>query len=175
MRKHWLYLKYVVRHKWYVFWECLHYRLVWRGLKHDWSKFRPSEWIPYANYFYGPKRPDVGATGYNHALHQDDDAFNVAWNYHQKRNDHHWQYWVIQYDDGRVFPLPMPDVCRREMLADWRGAGKAQGRPKTYEWYDKNCDKMVLHPETRAWIEAELKTQREHDEQYERLRSLGVL
>lgn len=156
---HFRYARYVLRHKWYVFVACLHYGLLWRGIKHDWSKFLPSEWFPYATYFYGKKRPDIGTTGYNHALHQDDDAFNMAWNYHQKRNDHHWQYWVLMYDDGKVFCLPMPDLCRKEMLADWRGAGMAQGKPNTWEWYEANKGKMQLHEDTRAWVEAELVSQ----------------
>lgn len=156
MKSHLLYAKYVAKHKWYVFLACLRYRLIWRGIKHDWTKFLPSEWFPYANYFYGKKRVDIGTTGYNHQLHQDDTAFNYAWNYHQKRNSHHWQYYIINYDDGRTFSLEMPDLDRKEMIADWMGAGKAQGKPKTWEWYEKNKDKMQLHPETRVWVEAEL-------------------
>ncbi|MBZ0293912.1 MAG: DUF5662 family protein [Anaerolineae bacterium] len=45
MKKHWQYLKYVFRHKWYVFWSCVEYGLFWRGLVHDLSKFTPEEWI----------------------------------------------------------------------------------------------------------------------------------
>jgi hypothetical protein len=56
--------------------------------------------------------------------------------------------------DMRV--LPMPDRYRREMLADWRGAGLAQGTPDTLRWYTVNQHKMNLHPETREWIEAQL-------------------
>jgi hypothetical protein len=175
MKKHWLYLKYVVRHKWHVFWACfwianslsdegnwrMCFALLWRGIKHDWTKFLPSEWSPYAEYFYGAKRPDIGTKGYNHALHQDDGAFNVAWNYHQKRNDHHWQYWVIMYDDGKVFPLPMPEICRWEMIADWRGAGKAQGKPKTWEWYEVNKDKQTMETSTREWCDKEKERQKD--------------
>ncbi|MEW6726891.1 MAG: DUF5662 family protein [Bacillota bacterium] len=52
--------------------------------------------------------------------------------------------------------LPMPDRYRKEMLADWHGAGKAQGKPDTKAWYLANKDKMLLHPETRDWVEAQL-------------------
>lgn len=30
------------------------------------------------------------------------------------------------------------------------------GRWETAEWYAKNCTKMILHPDTRAFIEQEL-------------------
>lgn len=156
MKSHWLYFKYVARHKWYVMIACFHYRLIWRGIKHDWTKFLPSEWFAYVEYFYGRKRPDIGTTGYNHSLHQDDTAFNFAWNHHQKANSHHWQYYVLNYDDGGTMVLDMPDLDRKEMIADWRGAGRAQGKPNTVAWYHVNKDKMQLHPDTRAWVESEL-------------------
>jgi hypothetical protein len=36
------------------------------------------------------------------------------------------------------------------------GAGLAQGKPDTGAWYAKNKGKMILAPETRAWIEQRL-------------------
>ena len=50
----------------------------------------------------------------------------------------------------------MPDKYRREMLADWMGAGRALGKPNTLEWYTANQGKITLHPETRQWIEEQL-------------------
>jgi hypothetical protein len=54
---HFAYLRYVLRHKRYVYVAC---RLLgvsfWRAVIHDWTKFRPSEWGPYASHFYGPIR-----------------------------------------------------------------------------------------------------------------------
>lgn len=154
MKAHLLYLKYVLRHKWYVFLACLEYGLLWRGIKHDWTKFLPVEWFPYAGYDFSKVR--TKPTGYAHQLDPDELEFNIAWNHHQKANDHHWQYWVLLEDEGGTFALPMPDVCRKEMIADWRGAGMAQGKPNTWEWYEVNKGKMQLHPDTRGWVEYEL-------------------
>lgn len=50
---YWKYFKYVLRHKWYVFLACLKYGLIWRGIVHDLSKFKPDEFIAYARFFYG--------------------------------------------------------------------------------------------------------------------------
>lgn len=50
----------------------------------------------------------------------------------------------------------MPLKYAKEMLADWRGAGKAQGKPDAKAWYEKNKNNMLLHPETRQWIEEQL-------------------
>ena len=155
MLKHFKYASYLFRHKWYVFIECCKVGIPWRGLVHDLSKFLPSEWIPYANYFYKPKQRDE--TGYYKPCDTGDKAFDYAWLLHQKRNKHHWQWWVLPKGDGGVEILPMPDKYRKEMLADWRGAGRAQGYgDNTNEWYKANRNKMQLHPETRAWIEHQL-------------------
>lgn len=203
MLRHFAYLTYVLRHKWYVFVACLEYGLIWRGIKHDWSKFLPSEWFPYARTFY---KPD--GTG----QYQPGTEFDIAWNHHQKRNSHHWQYWLLSPDkprpnfwdqsydggmthatlsddDGRVgavlydydsdihwikkpdmdaqkriildlkntpVPLEMPLLDRQEMIADWRGAGKALGKPNTWEWWEQNKSNIFLHPNTREWVEAEI-------------------
>jgi len=47
----------------------------------------------------------------------------------------------------------MPDKYRREMLADWYGAGRAYGNPDTSGWYQQNREQIQLHPKTRQWIE----------------------
>ena len=142
MRSHLLYLRYVARHKWFVFRECCKLGIPLAGIIHDWSKFTPSEWFPYVRFFYGPSGTGTG-----------DEAFDFAWLLHQKRNPHHWQWWCLPEDSGGLKVLPMPDRYRREMLADWRGAGLAQGTPDTVAWYKANREKMKLHPETRVWVE----------------------
>lgn len=222
MKAHLQYLKYVLRHKWFVFLACLEYGLIWRGIKHDWTKFLPSEWFPYVAYFYGKKEvvPNKFTFGFDQiekpvmkVPDKVQQEFDIAWLHHQKRNSHHWQYWLLtpdqprpqfneqsmdggmthswiadqkgkvaavvyEYDsdiykllhpdfdalkrllaDLRNTPIPqkMPMADAKEMIADWRGAGKALGKPKTWEWYEANKDNIFLHPETRAWVEKELK------------------
>ena len=136
---------------------------------HDLSKLRPSEFIPYANFFYGKKEDDISTkrddTGYYKPTDTGDAAFDYAWLLHQKRNKHHWQWWVLPEDDGGVKVLEMAPKYRLEMLCDWIGAGKAQGYfspeedplRETRNWYKKNKDKMQLHPNTREWLEKELR------------------
>lgn len=156
------YLKNLLRHKWFVFVECCRLGIPWLGIVHDLSKFLPSEWLPYARYFYGKWPTEEEADRqfpFGTVLTKEKVAaqFDVAWLHHQHRNKHHWQRWLLTLDsarsDGRLFPIAMPDRYRREMLADWRGAGRAYGNPDTRVWYLANRDKMRLHPETRAWVE----------------------
>lgn len=165
MRAHLAYLRYVLRHKWYVLLACRFWRVprwLWIGLTHDWTKFLPSEWTPYVRYFYNPdgtSRQRRDSTGYYQSPGTGE-AFDVAWLLHQNRNAHHWQFWVLARDDGSVLPLEMPERYRCEMLADWMGAGRAQGlRGGVHEmraWYEHNRDRMQLHPLTRTWVEDQL-------------------
>jgi Family of unknown function (DUF5662) len=158
LEKHFRYLLYVVRHKYFVLVECWRRGLVWRGVIHDWSKFLPSEWFPYANFFYpyGKPRQVRDATGYYKPTDTGDRAFDFAWHLHQKRNRHHWQWWVLPEDDGGEKVIAMREPYRTEMLCDWKGAGRAQGKPDTRAWYSSNRSKMRLHPSTRLWIEQQL-------------------
>ena len=58
---------------------------------------------------------------------------------------------------NKLQPLPMPDKYRREMLADWMGAGRAYGNPDTLIWYIRNRKQIILHEETRKWVEQQLR------------------
>jgi hypothetical protein len=201
MKKHLLYAKYILRHKWFVFWYCASKGLWWRGLMHDMSKMFPSEWGPYAEFFYGEfpcatcdgsgqvkervggfmknqfpegfcwvrcdacagrgkvsrKQAMRDKTGYYKPTDTGDAAFDFSWLLHQKRNRHHWQWWVLPEDDGGVKVLPMQEPYRTEMICDWLGAGRALGTPSVNAWYKANGKKMQLHPDTRAWVEEQLK------------------
>ena len=152
--KHFKYLSYVLRHKWFVFVECCKMGIPWQGLVHDLSKFSPTEWFPYVEQFYGNKPSPRDSTG-AYDPSKIGGAFDYAWLHHQ-HHPHHWQWWVLRGDHDVQKVLPMPDKYRKEMLCDWRGAGRAQGKPDTKAWYLANKDKMVLHLKTRAWIEKEL-------------------
>lgn len=165
------YLKYLFVHKWFVFVECAKMGMPIRGFVHDWSKFLPSEFIPYMRFFYGkypstdPNSPNfVTGDGKFHLQsagvkfeHEIEEDFDRAWLYHQRRNPHHWQYWVLMEDSGGVKVLKMPNRYMKEMLCDWHGAGRAiTGKKDTANWYLANRHKIQLHPETRQWIEEQL-------------------
>lgn len=156
MIHHWKNLKYLVKHKYWVF-RCGRITGVpiWRLIIHDWSKLTPLEWTAYANYFYR----DGGTTkhklsGGQHDPSTADYRFNRAWLSHQHKNPHHWQHWLLQKDDGDVIPLEMPEHFVREMVADWMGAGIAQGhRNDIWNWWERNQSKIILHKNSRLIVE----------------------
>ena len=157
MKAHLAYLRYVLRHKWYVFLSCLKMRVpLYLALIHDLSKFSKREWTPYVHQFYNPDgskcisiRDKSGA--YDPAAQPIE--FQRAWLSHQ-RNRHHWQAWVSLGDGGKITARDIPEKYIREMIADWMGAGLAQnGKATPREWYEANKDKLVLYPAARRWIE----------------------
>lgn len=150
MKKHWKYLKYVLCHKWYVLIECWGMGLYRQGLMHDLSKFFPSEWFAYCRRFSnGGEYQDAIDNALN------DPRYKMAWHLHQKRNKHHWQWWLTPMEGGGNRRLPMSSVARREMLSDWRAMNRMY-KTDIKEWYAGYKDKLVVHPETQQWIEAEL-------------------
>jgi hypothetical protein len=162
------YFNYIIRHKWYVMIECFKVGLYWRGIVHDLSKFLPSEFIPYANYFYGNYYTVRDLSGYDiNGLKRKkiEKDFNFAWLLHQKRNKHHWQWWILSEDEGGVKILEIKYPYNLEIICDWIGAGKARGHfsPKddkyleTRNWYKSNGVKMQLYPKTKEWIESTIK------------------
>lgn len=171
MKKYIKYLNYLLRHKWYVLIECFKRGLIWRGILHDLSKFRPDEFIPYARYFYGNypewKKTPSGIKEQYFGLTKEkvELNFDYAWLLHQKRNPHHWQYWILKEDSGNVKVFEIPYLYKLEMLCDWIGAGKALGikspiNDKYYElrnWWNANNHNMQLHSETRRYFNQLLK------------------
>lgn len=158
MRAHFQYLCYVLKHKWFTFLECIKLGVPILGIVHDWSKFLPGEWFPYVHSFYNPdgsKKDIRDASGYFDPTALGIE-FDRAWLHHQHLNKHHWQHWVLIKDEDKDVVLEMPLVYAKEMLADWKGAGKAQGNLDTWDWYLKHRTKMKLHPETKKWIEKQL-------------------
>ncbi len=160
------YISYLVRHKWFVMLACFRRGLIWRGLVHDLSKFRPSEFFPYMEHFYGKGKRGINEgrdkTGYYKPTDTGDAAFDFAWLLHQKRNPHHWQWWILPEDEGGVKVLVMREKYLLEMLCDWEGAARAQGVGNidngwlVQEWYLKNRSKMQLNPGTSLNINIEL-------------------
>lgn len=148
MRFHLKNLRYLLLHKYYVFLECRRLGVpLWIAILHDWDKFLPKVWLAYS-CFHAATDPAERARLLP--------AFQQAKMIHQRRNKHHWQFWVFIDDDGEIICLPMPEVYRREMLADWWGAARALNKPDLPGWYSACRAQILLHPETRAWLDDQL-------------------
>ena len=135
-----------MRHKWFVLIATIRIGGSLRlAFIHDFSKFRPSEWFPYANTFY---KKD-GSNQYNETP-----EFNKAWLFHQHRNPHHWQHWILKMDRGDTTRIQIPTKYIYEMVADWMGAGRAiTGKWDIKEWYERNKNNIDINQNTRNIVE----------------------
>ncbi len=110
------------------------------------------------HFFGGGRITKNDDKGYYKPTDTGDAAFDFAWFLHQKRNKHHWQYWVFPAGGRAEKALKIPERYLVEMLCDWVGAAKAQGaNPDIAAWFIANRAKMNLHPESEDWIVDELR------------------
>jgi len=67
---------------------------------------------------------------------------------------------LVEYLEGTcvfyIYAGKMPEKYAKEMLADWIGAGEALRNLSIQEWYEKNKNNIILHEETRKWIEEQI-------------------
>jgi len=91
---------------------------------------RFSEFFPYANCFY----KEDGSDQFKETLKSE-----YAWNDHQKRNKHHFQYWMCTSDSSqKIQLLPIPMLYLLEMQLD----GLAMCKFYTKEWDIHNTYKF---------------------------------
>lgn len=152
MKKYFTYMRYLLIHKLYVFIASVKMGIIFRGIVHDYSKFFPSEFFPYARFFYN-KQSQKNNKGYFKPIDTMDIDFEMAWLKHVHRNDHHWQYWIMPNNkSAKEYEMPIENIT--EMICDWYGAGKAQNSiASTKEWYIINKEKIVLSKNTRNKVE----------------------
>lgn len=148
MKRYLSYLKKVLKHKWYVFIGCARLGIPLAGITHDLSKFRLDEFVPYARSFINKDGTDKAAKDRTRKEIED---FRAAWKKHLDRNPHHPEHWCRE---NRAYI--MPDRYRKEMLADWYGAGIGYGGPPVKEWYEDHKSRLRLHVVTRQKLEAEM-------------------
>lgn len=109
---------------------------------HDESKWQLDEFEAYLNYFY----PSEG-------FEKDEEAFDYAWLLHQKRNPHHWQYWVLIRDSGDIICMDMPVAEIANMLCDWHSFSIKDPLSTAFNWYQEHQDDMIFSENTRSIVE----------------------
>jgi len=140
----------VTRHRHAVFRHCCKAGIPWQGMRHDLSKYAPTEFWPGARYYLGTRSPNEGerrAVGYS-----------VAWMHHKGRNRHHFEYWTdYNLETRRVEPVEMPVRFVAEMFCDRIAAGEiyngaAYKHTDPLAYYERARDRRVIHPATDRLI-----------------------
>ena len=140
--------------------HCKKAGILWQGLRHDLSKYSPTEFIPGVKYYTGTKSPNEGE--------RIDKGYSVAWLHHKGRNKHHFEYWM-DYSNvtHRNDPVEMPYNYVVEMFCDRVAASMIYQKEKytdssALEYYENGRGKILIHPETDALIHHLLKYLSEH-------------
>lgn len=145
MEAYWEYFKYISSHKYNVMKayhinkkyidprnKKLKFKLFWRCVFHDMSKFYPDEFIPYMDKWICQKDDVCTRALYNYAVKK-----------HYRRNKHHIEYW-----DGR----DMDELSVLELICDWTAMSlKSNDIPQQY--YYKNRDTLRISMNTKILIE----------------------
>ena len=107
----------IVRHRHLVIKVCSKIGIFWQGLRHDLSKYSPTEFWEGAKYFEGFRSPTELARRTN--------GYSKAWLHHKGRNKHHFEYWTDINPKTRMYePVKMPIRYLKEMFADRIAASK---------------------------------------------------
>lgn len=133
--------------------HCKKAGILWQGLRHDLSKYSPTEFIPGVKYYTGTKSPNEGE--------RIDKGYSVAWLHHKGRNKHHFEYWIdFSKTSQGLSGAKMPVNYLVEMVMDriaasrvYRGAGYTDGAAWEYYQMEQPYLSGIMHPETQAELE----------------------
>lgn len=141
----------ITRHRHKVIAHCAKAGILWQGLKHDLSKYTPTEFIPGVKYYTGKRSPNEGE--------REEYGYSKAWMHHKGRNRHHFEYWTdYNIKTHRNEPVEMPYNYVVEMFCDRVAAGKIYNgkdykQTSPLEYFEKRKTSRSIHPKTSDELE----------------------
>lgn len=155
--------KTITKHRHKVIRNCFKCGILWQGLRHDLSKYSPTEFIPGAKYYVGTRSPNE--------KEREEYGYSKAWMHHKGRNRHHYEYWTdYSIKTKKLEPVKMPTRFLVEMLCDRIAASKTyNGKNYTnhhpLDYFLKGRAKLAMHPETAKTLEFLLRMLAEEGEE----------
>lgn len=144
--KAWQHFKTITHHKLLVLNGCFKVGLYWQGLTHDLSKYSPTEFRIGTRYYQGNRSPN--------GAEREEKGYSEAWMHHKGRNRHHYEYWNdMNRQTKRYESVPMPRRYLAEMVVDRIAAcqvyqGERYTQSSAYDYFAKNPDRILMHPQT---------------------------
>ena len=145
-QKFWGHLSTITRHRHKVIAHCARAGILWQGLRHDLSKYSPTEFWQGVKFFDGthsPTEDERRTLGYS-----------LAWMHHKGRNRHHWEYWTdLDMQTKAYAAVPMPPKYLAEMVADRIAAcktyqGSAYTDASALGYLERSNEARLMHPDT---------------------------
>lgn len=147
--------KTITKHRHKVIRNCFKAGIFWQGLRHDLSKYSPTEFIPSAKFYLGTRSPNE--------KEREVYGYSMAWMHHKGRNKHHYEYWTdINLKTKKVEPVEMPKRYLAEMFCDRVAASKTyNGKNYTnhhpLDYFLKGQARYHMHPQTAKDLEIMLR------------------
>ena len=158
----WEHLSTITRHRHLVIRHCYRCGILWQGLRHDLSKYSPTEFLEGIRYYRADRSPNIGA--------RLDRGYSRAWLHHQGRNKHHFEYWVdYSMKTRKKEPVRMPVRYVAEMFCDRLAASKIYfaeqyDDSKPMKYFEKGRGRRFMHPTTSRQLERLLRMLEERGE-----------
>ena len=151
MASAWRHFLTITRHRHAVIRHCAKAGILWQGLRHDLSKYSPTEFFAGARNYQGVRSPNEAE--------RESYGYSTAWLHHKGRNKHHFEYWT-DYDPAtrRVAPVKMPLKYVIEMFCDRVAAGKiyrgdAYTDHNPIAYFERGKPTRFIHPATSEFLE----------------------
>jgi len=153
----------ITRHRHAVMRHCLRAGIFWQGIRHDLSKYSPTEFVQGVKYYIGTRSPNEAERN----IH----GYSSAWLHHKGRNRHHFEYWT-DYNpvEKKVMPVKMLIRYVAEMFCDrvaaskiYQGKNYKQSHP--YEYFMNAKGRRFIHEETSDLLEGWLLMLKEKGEE----------
>ena len=141
----------ITRHRHKVMYHCLRCGILWQGMRHDLSKYSPTEFLPGARFYLGDRSPTEGE--------RREYGYSKAWMHHKGRNKHHFEYWTdYNPKTRRMEAVEMPLKYVKEMFCDRVAASKIYKKDKyttasPYEYFASKNVQSRTHPDTYKLLE----------------------
>ena len=139
-------LKTITKHRHMVMRLCFRVGIGAQGLKHDLSKYSPTELKTGAKYYVGTRSPN--------SIEREEKGYSEAWLHHKGRNKHHFEYWYdYSAKEKKYVPVPMPERYLLESFCDRIAAskvykGKAYTDSAPLEYFVTKNDGALMHPDS---------------------------
>lgn len=152
-RNAWHHFLTITHHKLVVMQGCFRVGLFKQGLLHDLSKYSWEEFRTGVRYYQGTRSPN--------AAEKEEKGYSRAWLHHKGRNKHHFEYWTdvsTKEEHWQMVGVKMPVNYLVEMVMDRIAAskiyqGKAYTNASPYQYFSRNKEYLVMHPETKACLD----------------------
>lgn len=155
-------LRTITRHRHRVIAHCARAGILWQGLRHDLSKYSPTEFWAGVKYYQGTRSPNEAE--------REDKGYSLAWMHHKGRNRHHFEYWVDIDPVEKVYKsVKMPLRYVVEMFCDRVAASKIYRGDKycgsdALDYFMRGKARRSIHPDTSKMLERLLRMLAEEGE-----------